>query len=340
MGEAETVIRDEIARNGNISVARFMELALYHPDHGYYRRRRDPFGRGGDFYTAEQLQPVFGELIASYAHDLAQSVEWECPFSVLELGAGRGEMRSALNAWNYRGFDWTGDPLPPAMCGLALANEFFDALPVHLLRKNNGRWQELGVGLLNDKLTITVLSAAASELTGYAHRFGSSIPDGGLLEVNLGASSWIRRLSQIHLAGTLVVIDYGYSERELARLPEGTLMTYRRHQASADFLSHPGERDITAHVNFSYLKELAVQCGYVIERDCSLNTWIMSIWDESAFSRRWQEKDERWRLQWKELFFGMGETFRVLQLRKSCVPKEKALGINRGPVDDSAIAEE
>jgi SAM-dependent MidA family methyltransferase len=339
MSGAEALIRDEIARRGNVSVARFMELALYHPDCGYYRRERDPFGRAGDFYTAEQLQPVFGELIASYAAGLARSVEWKCPFSVLELGAGRGDMRSALAGWNYHGVDWTGDSLPPAMCGLVLANEFFDALPVHLLRKHEGLWQELGVGLLKDKLALTVMGAASPELAGYAHRFGSSIPDGGLLEVNLQASFWFRELSRIHLAGTLIVIDYGYSERELTRLPEGTLMTYRRHQASADFLSDAGERDITAHINSSYLKQLAMKCGYVIESDCSLSAWMMGIWDEDALSRRWKEKDERWKLQWKELFFGMGETFRVLQLRKDGPQKEKAPGFNRGPVDDSAIAE-
>jgi SAM-dependent MidA family methyltransferase len=146
-------------------------------------------------------------------------------------------------------------------------------------------------------------------------------------------------LSQIQSAGTLVVIDYGYSESEVARLPEGTLMTYRRHQASADFLSDPGERDITSHVNYSYLRKLAVDYGYVVQSDCSLSLWIMRIWDEEALRRRWQENNERWKLQWKELLFGMGQTFRVLELRKKGSPKEKALGFNRGPIDDSAIAE-
>src|SRR5205807_8813576 len=127
------------------------------------------------------------------------------------------------------------------------------------------------------------------ELHEYACSFGSSLPEDGLLEVNLGASFWMEKLSQIHLAGTLIVIDYGYSAGELIRLPEGTLMTYRRHRASTDFLSDPGERDITAHVNYSDLAELAVQHGYAIESNCLLNAWMMRIWPEKVLDRLWKE---------------------------------------------------
>ena len=59
------LIRDEILRGGPMPFRRFMELALYHPEYGYYRRARDPFGKEGDFYTAEQVQPVFGVLVAA-----------------------------------------------------------------------------------------------------------------------------------------------------------------------------------------------------------------------------------------------------------------------------------
>jgi SAM-dependent MidA family methyltransferase len=63
-------LRDEIRRDGPISFRRFMDAALYDPEHGYYRGARDPFGKQGDFYTAEQIQPVFGILMAARIRSL------------------------------------------------------------------------------------------------------------------------------------------------------------------------------------------------------------------------------------------------------------------------------
>ena len=71
MTPAGLILQEEIERDGPITFHRFMDIALYHPEHGYYRRERDPFGKAGDFYTAEQLQPVFGILIAAVMRALA-----------------------------------------------------------------------------------------------------------------------------------------------------------------------------------------------------------------------------------------------------------------------------
>ena len=89
---------DEIRSSGPLTFARYMELALYHPEFGYYRQR-DPFGKAGDFYTAEQLQPVFGQLMATFVEQLTESSGAASPFEVLELGAGRREMADALQAF-------------------------------------------------------------------------------------------------------------------------------------------------------------------------------------------------------------------------------------------------
>src|SRR5271157_3351428 len=115
-------IASEIQRLGPISFARFMELALYDPSSGYYRRDPHPFGRDGDFYTAEQLQPVFGELMESFVAQLAKDAHSE--FSVCEVGSGRGEMSQTLAHWNYRGYEFGRGELPSRMQGLVLANEF------------------------------------------------------------------------------------------------------------------------------------------------------------------------------------------------------------------------
>ena len=97
---AET-LREEIRREGPIPFCRFMQVSLYDPIHGYYRRERDPFGKYGDFYTAEQIQPVFGSLMAARVRALCREMGEPPDFTVVELGAGRREMAEAFAEWRY-----------------------------------------------------------------------------------------------------------------------------------------------------------------------------------------------------------------------------------------------
>src|SRR5690606_16687664 len=99
-----------------------MEIALYHPQYGYYRTSRDPFGKHGDFYTAAQLQPAFGRLIRTILEKL--SVE----HTLIDMGSGRSEMQEEFSNWNYLAVD-VRTPLPQSTPGVIFANELFDALP-------------------------------------------------------------------------------------------------------------------------------------------------------------------------------------------------------------------
>src|SRR5271166_5157276 len=231
-------IAGEIRRLGPISFARFMELALYDPSSGYYRKDPLPFGRSGDFYTAEQLQPVFGELMASFVAQLSQGPH--SGFSVFEIGSGRGEMSQALARWNYRGYDFGRGELPGHMHGLVLANEFFDALPVYLLRRRGATWCKLRVAAVNGRFEFTSSPLLPRQLAGHAEIYGQSVPEGGLLEVNLAVDRWLQRIAQFLESGYLLVIDYGYQVRELPRFPHGSLMSYRKHNAVEDVLANPG----------------------------------------------------------------------------------------------------
>ena len=116
MSPLTEVLRDEIRRAGPISFRRFMEAALYDPAHGYYRRARDPFGRQGDFYTAEQIQPVFGMLIAARIRSLYQAMGAPPDFTVVELGAGRREMAAAFCEWRYVPVDLAHGAMPAMPC--------------------------------------------------------------------------------------------------------------------------------------------------------------------------------------------------------------------------------
>ena len=145
------ILRDEIQRRGPVRFHRFMEFALYEPEHGYYRRDRDPFGKDGDFYTAEQLQPAFGLLMASLIRGLMAGDRFDEPWTVLELGAGRGEMAEFLSEYDYRPFE-VDDVLPARLNGFVLANEFFDALPVDVVVRRQNEYRLMRVACRGDSL--------------------------------------------------------------------------------------------------------------------------------------------------------------------------------------------
>src|SRR4051794_32290593 len=180
-----------------------MDLALYSPDFGYYRTRQ-PFGPSGDFYTASQLQPVFGDLLAAYVEKLSQTEQAPDPYSVLDLGAGLAELGKSLDRWPYIACDWKHHPLPETWSGLIFANEFFDALPLHLLRKEESIWSELFIEVKAGRLGFHAAEPSDPELLEYAEQFGSPIPDGGTLEACFAVRHWMNKLSSLLKCGDLV----------------------------------------------------------------------------------------------------------------------------------------
>jgi SAM-dependent MidA family methyltransferase len=320
MTPAGAVLQEQIRRTGPVSFHRFMEVALYHPEHGYYRRGRDPFGKHGDYYTAEQIQPVFGLLIASLVEELALQLGSPEEFQVVELGAGRGELREFLSRFRYTPVE-LGDPLPDPIRGLVLANEFFDALPVHVAVKRGAAFHEMLVGVVEDRFVWVEGGPLAPELAALAAPSAATLADGSWLEIAPEAFAWIDRLAARLTDGFLLVIDYGYTAPELARFPEGTLMSYRRHTALSDVLARPGEQDITAHVPFTALEQHAARRGFRTVRFESLARLLLRAGEQDQFARALEASSAaerlRRRLQLKSLLFGMGETFRALLLARN-----------------------
>ena len=159
----------------------------------------------------------------------------------------------------------------------------------------------------------------SARVADYLHRFFPPAPGGQTedlwYEVNLDALDWLDRIAGALEAGFVFSIDYGYTRSESVRFPAGTLMGYLRHTARDNVLERPGERDITAHVNFTALQEHGASCGL---RTLSLETLASALLaaGEAAFAQAIDAPDPagqlRRRLQLKTLLFGMGETFRVL----------------------------
>lgn len=256
-----------------------MEQALYHPQYGYYRRGAQVFGKAGDFYTAAQLQPVYGNLIRHILENLTADR------TILDLGAGGRDMAGAFAGWSYQAID-AGDRRPAEFRGVVFANELFDALPCRVF----GDSGEVFVDWKSNEFTWT--SAPRYEECPRAHKTLKEI------------AGFLRN-------GLLLIVDYGYDERERIRFPNGTLMSYRKHAASDEVLRCPGTRDITAHVNFSFLERSAQSLGFHKVRRVSLGSLLLSAGEKAI-----EEAAQTHPLQTKTLLFGMGEVFQALVLEK------------------------
>jgi SAM-dependent MidA family methyltransferase len=320
MTPAGELLAAEIRRDGPISFRRFMEVALYDPQCGYYRRPRDPFGRAGDFFTAEQMQPVFGILLAARVRQLHRALGEAEDFTVVELGAGRGEMAEAFREWRYVPIEIGAGELPGKFRGVAFSNEFFDALPVEAAIGTGGEYRERRVAWRDGRFRWETAGPVSVAAADYLARYGAPPEEGRVMEVNLAALAWLERIAASLESGYAFTIDYGYRRAELARFPAGTLMSYRRHRATDDVLADPGERDITAHVNFTAMEEHGARCGWRTERFETLAQTILAAGDADRFAAALDIADAhqalRRRMQLKTLLFGMGETFRVLVQRR------------------------
>jgi SAM-dependent MidA family methyltransferase len=295
MEQVESIIRQEIISSGSISFARFMELALYCPKIGYYERDFAPIGRTGDFYTSVSTGPLFGELLAlQFAEWLSKSGPGE--LTVIEAGASDGQLtadllgsikkcrprlslkfaivepserRRAVQQAKLAVFagqvTWFAslDALPP-VTGIMFSNELLDAMPVHVLQWQGGKWVELRVALGSDSFAWqpVELTSDIGQPT-VAPELAAVLPDGFQIEVSPAGRRWWRAAAAKLARGKLVTIDYGFESDE-AFMPQraaGTLRACYRHHLSLDVLARPGEQDITSHINFSEIKVAGESCG-------------------------------------------------------------------------------
>ena len=154
----------------------------------------------------------------------------------------------------------------------------------------------------------------------YLRRYFPPPEEGRAYEANLEALRWLEIAGQSLKAGYALTIDYGYTRAEAIRFPAGTLMSYRRHTAREEVLADPGERDITAHVNFTALEEWGAAHGWRADRFETLAQLLLAAGEPDQFasvlSAPTAAAELRRRMQLKTLLFGMGETFRVLIQRR------------------------
>lgn len=298
MNSAFKLISGQIQKNGPISFEKFMEMALYAPNAGYYEVERS-IGRGGDFFTSVSVGHIFGQLLAGRfelwqkefgvnhileagAHDgqLALDILGHLPkgafrYSILEPSEARRKIqRERLQDFDVR---WI-DRLEPTE-GIIFSNELLDAFPVQRFGWDAGlrNWFEWGVDIQNGKLVWTKLRPAAVE--GIPAELLEHLPDGFIFERAPRAERWWENAAASLQRGMLLAFDYGFELEELLQRPSGTLRAYKDHRLVEDLLANPGEQDLTAHVNFTGIKAAGERAGletFVFERQGQFLTRVLA----------------------------------------------------------------
>ncbi len=248
--------------------AAFMELALYHPTVGYYRRDqpRVGYGAGTDFFTASSSGPLFGELVAAACVKLLGPRDPKA-FTFVEIGAepGGGVLQGVTHPFGAERTVRVGEPLTLTGPCVVFSNELFDAQPCtrHVWRA--GQWRELGVQLQADLLIEVELPPASSSTAQPPPLPSAPIPDGYIFDQPHAATTLAGAIADQPWTGLFVAFDYGKSLRELTEAcPQGTVRAYHRHTQSNDLLAHPGEQDLTCHVCWDWLAEALTGRGFAI----------------------------------------------------------------------------
>ena len=296
-----SLILSRIRDRGPITVADFMELALYHPVHGYYTSASRRSGRDGDFFTSVDVGPLFGEILAAQLAELWPSVRGEGAekFHLVEVGAGDGRLacdildaaklehpsfydalrvtlvdRSSAAAHEQRrtlaahaAHVITGAAeLPDAVTGAIVANELLDALPVHRVVMQDGELREIYVAADGNGLCQVALPPSTPRIARFFARLNLSLPEGVIAEVSLAAMDWIAEAAAALTRGYVILFDYGFEAGALYSPLHagGTLTGFRSHTAGMEhWLESPGTSDLTSHVNLTAVRAAAEDAGLV-----------------------------------------------------------------------------
>ncbi|MDO7596928.1 MAG: SAM-dependent methyltransferase [Pseudomonadota bacterium] len=351
-----TLIKLKISEaGGKISFADYMQLCLYAPGLGYYSAGSHKIGYGGDFTTAPEISPLFSRSLAHQLIDVLRQLDQG---NILEFGAGSGKMavdilrelylkqslpqqyyiieasadlrqrqqqtiHHAIPHLEYK-VVWL-DSLPSDFNGVVLANEVCDAMPVHRLHFTNGLNYELYIVNNNDELQWCDEEISRSDLIDKIIEIKSFIDDTDYFtEVNLAAQAWLTSLADNLQHGAIFVIDYGYPQAIYyhPQRSNGTLMCYYQQQGHDNPLILPGLQDITAHVDFTSLAQIAVDngldvAGFQSQADFLLAAGITELTSFNEHDDAFLMLQHATEIKRLTLPTEMGETFKVLTLTKN-----------------------
>lgn len=349
-----TLLKRRIADAGGVIPFReYMNTVLYEPGLGYYMAGAAKFGERGDFITAPEVSPLFGQAIAV---QLAEVLD-ETQGAVLEIGAGNGKLalsvlealaarddlqysilepsaeltqrqqqllRAELPTELYNRVSWH-TTLPESFDGVIVANEVMDALPVERFRVSDAGLMQLGVTQQLDWQLVPANAELLKAVSAIESDIAYALPVGFESEICPLLSPWIRSLSQALNKGVVLLVDYGYPRREYYAMErtQGTLACYYQHHMQDDPFFLPGIQDITAHVDFTAVVEAGIACdlellGYASQSAFLLDNRLLDLADE--LSARLEREADRITMsrgvKTLTLPGEMGERFQVMALGK------------------------
>ncbi|MBI2171541.1 MAG: SAM-dependent methyltransferase [Chloroflexi bacterium] len=351
-----------LSAEDHIPFAQFMELALYWPNGGYYARPRQG---GQDFYTAPAAHPAFGALLVLQLEEMWRILGRPTPFVVLEPGAGWGHLALDVTSYachldpaftqalRYVAIDRAAHPMPGpgalahwvkasgvplrGVTGCILANELFDAMPVHRLVMRGGHLRETFVISRQGRLSDVEGEPSTPALTERLSSEGVALAEGQQAEVCLALEPWLEEASHALERGFFLILDYGHPAQELYSpwRVGGTLRCYYMHTVSSSPYDYPGGQDITAHVDFTALVAAGQRCGLesyplVTQGDFLRNLGLPMLVRRLAAAGVGQVRRDANRMAMLELARrgGMGD-FRVL-IQSKGVPPARLTGLE-GP---------
>jgi len=336
-----------------IPFVEFMQCALYSPAEGYYSSGLQKLGSQGDFTTAPELTPLFGQVIANQCQQILTQVESPTLF---EYGAGTGrlcaDILKHLEQQNclpekyfilevsanlrHRQQEWIKQEIPhlahlvtwldswpdQAFNGVILANEVLDAMPIHRFMLSDEGVLESYITLDAQNELIETFKPSQNErlITYVKERLTLQSPY--LSEVNLFLDDWISNNYRILNQGAVLLIDYGFPRHEYyhSDRKQGTLMCHYHHHAHTNPLEHPGEQDITAHVDFTHVAEAGQTAGFHIagytnQASFLLSNGLLSLM--SSIENKHEQIKETQAVKQLIQPSEMGELFKVIALTKN-----------------------
>lgn len=349
-----SLIHTQIEQQGDMPFVEFMQQALYNPHFGYYSAGLQKFGAQGDFTTAPELTPLFGQTLANQCQQLLATMDAPVLF---EFGAGSGRLCIDLltqlerlnclpcayhilevsNNLRQRQHELIREKIPhlldrvtwhdcwpkKAFKGVIIANEVLDAMPIdRFLQTENGLLESYVTIKAQGELAEVFKPCTNSRLLSHIQTILPKEQTPYQSEVNLFIDDWIKQCYAMLAEGAMFLIDYGFPRHEYYHPDRntGTLMCHYRHHAHSNPLVHIGEQDITAHVDFTHVAEAAHAAGfhvagYTNQASFLLANGLLSLLEELA------DGNSRLNAQQavKQLIQPneMGELFKVIALTKN-----------------------
>lgn len=341
------------AHGGWIAFDDFMAHALYAPNLGYYSKGNPIFGAmphkdGSDFVTAPEISPLFGQTVA---RQIAQALAATGTDEIWEFGAGTGALAlQILDALDAMGIavrrytivdlshplkerqretlkthaarlEWVS-ALPETIHGVVVGNELLDAMPVKLLARVNGVWNERGVAIYENNLMF------ADKKTDLRPPLEISGNHDYLTEIHPQAEAFMRTLAEHLGKGAIFLLDYGFPEAEFYHEQRitGTLMCHRAHKMDDNPLEYVGEKDITAHINFTGIALAGQDSGLEVLGYTNQAYFLLNC----GFADALQAASRTERVAAQKLIFEheMGEFFKVIGFTKG--DYWEAMGFTQG----------